>query len=190
MTATVHTILLVDDEEALVVLLARLLTREGYRVLTATSAAAALDLLAAGGVDMILSDLDMPKMNGLELLSRVRKSNPEVVRLLLTGGATLDSALKAINDGEVYRYLTKPWDNEALKATVRSGFERLDELRRMAFGERELQVRTRMLAALEAEHPGIRTVVKTEGVYALDSQRLEELVESSGSPVLKGFFRM
>ncbi len=188
MSAPHRTVLLVDDERMILTALERSLRAEGYRVLCADSPAEALAFLAAGGVDVILSDIDMPQMSGVELLSRVKQAFPEVVRMLLTGGATLSTALEAINTGEVYRYLTKPWDNVALRATLREAFARLEELRRAAASSRQAEQRVRLLAELEREHPGIGTVELKDEAYSLDEARLDRLAAGLDGPGLRAFF--
>ena len=184
MSSARHSVLIVDDEPAMLGILERVLSSEGYRILTAQSPAAALKILDAGGVDLMLSDVEMPEMSGLELLARVRRSHPDVVRILLTGGASFESAVRAINDGEVYRYLTKPFDNAELRDTVQKALARLDELRRSAATERTTASRQRMLAELEREHPGIGAVVRVEGFYVLDADRLDALALELQAPGL------
>jgi FixJ family two-component response regulator len=119
-----ETLLLVDDEQDVIDALARTLRNGGFRLLEATSGAAALAIVEREHVDLLLSDIDMPDMSGLELLTRVRASHPQVVRFILTGVASLDSALVAINEGAVNRYLTKPWDTAGLRLAIRDGLDR------------------------------------------------------------------
>ncbi|MEO5732163.1 MAG: HD domain-containing phosphohydrolase, partial [Rubrivivax sp.] len=118
------TMLCVDDEPNIVAALRRLFRGAGYRVLTATSGAEALALFESEPIDLVMSDMRMPGMDGAQLLEQVRRRWPSATRLLLTGYADVQSSMAAINQGEVYRYLTKPWnDNEVLLA-VREAFER------------------------------------------------------------------
>jgi DNA-binding NarL/FixJ family response regulator len=119
-----ETLLLVDDEQDVVDALARTVRDRGYRILAATSGTKAMELLEQEKVDLLISDIDMPDMSGLELVTRVRKSKPDVVRFILTGVASLESAMAAINEGEVHRYLTKPWDTEELRSAIRDGLDR------------------------------------------------------------------
>jgi DNA-binding NtrC family response regulator len=101
-------ILLVDDEPALTSGLVRALMDEPYVFFTAESGSEALEILANEPIDVIVSDDKMPGMQGTELLARVRQHYPLVVRLILTGNASVESAMKAIHDGWVYQYLHKP----------------------------------------------------------------------------------
>lgn len=117
------TILLVDDEAHVVEALARTVRNGGYRILEANSGARALDVLAQESVDLVISDIAMPEMSGLELLRSIRVAHPRVLRFVLTGFASLESAIAAINDGHVDRYLTKPWDSDELRKTVRDALD-------------------------------------------------------------------
>jgi DNA-binding NtrC family response regulator len=171
-----HTVLLVDDEPAIVAALRRTLRGRGYRILGATSPLAALELMAGEKIDLIISDIDMPGMSGLDLVSRVRREHPDVVRMLLTGRGTLDAALRAINDGEVHRFLTKPWDDDELRDIVAQAIARLEELRRSQAAERGAARRRAMIADLEREQPGIAKVERDgDGIYVVDEKRMEQL---------------
>ncbi len=109
------TLLFVDDEPSILSALRRLFRPHGYRVLLADSGAAALEMLAQEKVDLVLSDMRMPGMDGAQLLQAVRERWPDVARLLLTGYADIGSTIAAINHGEIQRYIAKPWDdNEVL----------------------------------------------------------------------------
>lgn len=176
-----HTVMVVDDEPEIVESLRRTLRNEPYTVLGTTSPFEAFEAVEAGGVDVLVADIDMPELNGLELVAKVRAVRPEVVRILLTGDASLDSALEAINRGEVYRYLTKPWRARELRDTVREALGRLDELRRAAAADRATRAREAMLSALEWEHPGIRTVTLVGGVHVLDVVRLRAILADARS---------
>jgi response regulator RpfG family c-di-GMP phosphodiesterase len=118
------TLLCVDDEPSILSALRRLF-RASYHVLTADSAAAALQLLEHESVDVVLSDMRMPEMDGAEFLAQVRRRNPDTVRLMMTGYADVASIMAAINGGEIYRYVTKPWRDSDIVLAVRHAFERL-----------------------------------------------------------------
>ena len=188
MTERVTTILCVDDEPEVLEGLRRTLRREAYRLLTATSAAEALYTIAAETVDVIISDIDMPGTNGLELVARVRREHPEIVRLLLTGDASLRAALDAINQGEVHRFLTKPWDTNHLRRTLHDAIERLDELRRAAAAAATAGVRDHLLESLERSHPGITRIARTDGAYVVDLAKLAAWSRDIASPLLRDVF--
>jgi diguanylate cyclase (GGDEF)-like protein len=121
------TLLLVDDEASILSALKRLLRRENYRILTATSGEEALTLLAEHEVGVIITDQRMPGMSGTELLARARTMHPKAVRMVLSGYTGVDSLTDAINRGEIYRFLTKPWDETELLNTVREAFRHYGE---------------------------------------------------------------
>jgi EAL domain-containing protein (putative c-di-GMP-specific phosphodiesterase class I)/FixJ family two-component response regulator len=124
-----RTLLLVDDEPNIAASLKRLLRRDGYRILTATSAAEGLELLGANAVGVIISDQRMPVMCGTEFLRSVKSMYPDTVRMVLSGFTDLASITSAINEGAIYKFLTKPWEDEVMRTTVREAFERHDLLR-------------------------------------------------------------
>jgi serine/threonine-protein kinase len=111
------TLLFVDDEPAILTAL-KVVFRRGYEVLTTTDGEEALQWLATRRIDVIVCDQRMPKITGVEVLSRARYVAPSTIRLLLTGYADSEAVMGAINDGEVHRFLQKPWDNDALRASV------------------------------------------------------------------------
>jgi len=113
-----HTILVVDDEQHVTTALQRMLLLEGYQVLTAPSAAEAFNLLATSHVDVVISDLRMPVMDGNEFLERVKIIYPDVVRMILTGNPDLHAATNAINRGTIFKFLAKPWDEKVLLTHV------------------------------------------------------------------------
>lgn len=117
-----ETLLLVDDEPNILNSLKRLLRRDGYAILTAESPAEAFDLLALHAVQVIVSDQRMPEMSGTEFLERVKKLYPETIRIVLSGYTDLESVTDAINRGAIYRFLTKPWDDEMLRDQIHEAF--------------------------------------------------------------------
>lgn len=121
--------LVIDDEENICKALRRSLRRENYEVFTGTDPAEGLRILKQERIDLVISDHLMPNMTGVEFLTLVRDRHPGVMRILLTGHADMSTAIKAINEGQIYRFLTKPWDDDALKAELFSAFEQLDEER-------------------------------------------------------------
>ncbi len=110
-------LLFVDDEERVVNLLCTMF-RNDYEVYSATSGREALEIIAAQPIDVIVSDQRMPEMVGIELLSEVRKRSPATMRILLTGYADLTAIIGSVNDGEVFRFITKPWDHGEIKRIV------------------------------------------------------------------------
>jgi len=130
-----RTLLLVDDEENILTSLNRLLRRDGYQILRANSARAGLELLAENKVGVILSDQRMPEMSGVEFLRKAKQLYPDTVRIVLSGYTELKSVTDAINEGSVYKFLTKPWEDNLLREHIREAFERYEmahENQRMA----------------------------------------------------------
>jgi diguanylate cyclase (GGDEF)-like protein len=122
-----RTLLLLDDEENILRSLIRLFRRDGYRVLSATNAHDAFELLARHPVQVVLSDQRMPGMSGTEFLSQVKALYPETIRIVLSGYTDLASVTDAINRGAIYKFLTKPWDDDALSAQVQDAFRRFEQ---------------------------------------------------------------
>lgn len=111
-------ILLVDDEESILSSLRRLLRGPSYELFVADSGLKALEIMQDQPIDLVISDARMPNMDGATLLSTIREQYPQTFRILLTGYADLDMIAKAINEGQIYRYLSKPWDDQELLLTV------------------------------------------------------------------------
>ena len=120
----VHTLLFVDDEPSVLSALRRLFRNPAYRVLQAGSGAEALQTLSLEPVDLIVSDMRMPEMDGAALLDQVRQRHPAVTRILLTGYADIQSTIAAINRGEIHRYIAKPWDDVDLQLIVKEALSR------------------------------------------------------------------
>ena len=125
-----RTLLVVDDEPNILSAMRRLLRGQGYRVLTAGSAREGLDLLASEQIQVILSDQRMPEMSGTEFLARVKVLHPETVRIVLSGYTELESIMEAVNTGALYKFLTKPWDDDALREHLRDAFSYYDTVLR------------------------------------------------------------
>jgi CheY-like chemotaxis protein len=113
-----YNVLLVDDEPQILLSLQRTLRGVGLELFTATTAKEALALLKGQPIDAVISDHDMPEMKGLELLQRIRISYPDVIRMLLTGRADVNLAIRALNEGAVHKFLLKPWDRIDLRGMV------------------------------------------------------------------------
>jgi two-component system probable response regulator PhcQ len=164
-----HTVLLVDDEPRLLEALKRALRREPYTVLEATCAAEAFKVLASAPVDVIVSDEKMPGMCGTDMLAKVRREYPDVVRIILTGHANLEAAIRAINQGEVYRFLTKPFNHTDLAVTIRHALQQktlMDEARRLL---RTVKRQADLLEEIEHSNPGITELRTTpDGAIVID----------------------
>ena len=156
-TVTPPTVLLVDDEPSVLSALRRLFRSQGYRIEQATSGAEALLVLAMQPVDLVISDMRMPEMDGAALLAQVRQSHPSVVRILLTGYADISATIAAINQGAIHRYIAKPWDDQEMLLVVGEALRR-----------RELELENARLLSI--------TQAQNDALAALN-QSLEERVQ-------------
>ncbi len=152
MTEKPATILIVDDEEMVLSSLRGLfMLQTSYQVLEADDPRKALDELSRTRVDLVISDFLMPQMNGIEFLKEVKKLQPDAIRVLLTGYADKENAIKAINDVGLYHYLEKPWDNEALLSIVRNGLKEKGLRKMLSEKVKELDSLSSRHEALERE---------------------------------------
>jgi diguanylate cyclase (GGDEF)-like protein/PAS domain S-box-containing protein len=138
------TLLLVDDEPNILSALKRLLRGAGLRILTASGGREGMEILAAEQVDVILSDQRMPGMTGVEFLRAVKHSHPETVRMVLSGFTELQSVTDAVNEGAIYKFLTKPWDDTQLRGHILEAFRQkdmADENRRLDLAARTVSQR-------------------------------------------------
>jgi adenylate cyclase len=149
-------LLLVDDEPRILSSLRRSLRGTGFEVLCATSGTEALHLLRREPVDAIVSDMRMPGMNGAEFLQASLAFAPDAVRVLLTGYSDADATVRAVNEGEIFRYISKPWDDHALRQALRDGLQR---------------------KALERERDALRALTERQNAELRElNQSLERLV--------------
>lgn len=177
-----HRILIVDDEAHVGKALRRALFEEGYEITTAQSGVEALQFLREREFKVVLSDERMPGMQGSELLATISLRWPETVRILLTGQASLEAAVRAVNEGEVYRFFLKPWNDMELRLAIRSGIEKYD-----------LEVKNRKLLALvRSQELKLRTLAGTSNLTVNPQGRdqdgsfyLPELTEKEISDLIK-----
>jgi diguanylate cyclase (GGDEF)-like protein/PAS domain S-box-containing protein len=170
-----RTLLLVDDEENILASLKRLLRRGGYAIITAESGAAGLQRLAENDIDVIVSDQRMPGMTGVEFLRRAKALYPHTVRIVLSGYTELQSITDAINEGAIYKFLTKPWEDDLLRANIEEAFrqkEMADENRRLDLEVRAANVELaelneRLKTALARQNEQL-SVVEDRGRNALE----------------------
>jgi response regulator RpfG family c-di-GMP phosphodiesterase len=165
------TILLVDDEESILNSLRRLLRGQPYEVLLATSGEQALDIMAKQPVDLVMSDARMPNMDGATLLAHIHQRHPDTLRILLTGYADLTMIVKAINDGQIDRYISKPWHDEELLLTLRQSlaYQRSERERLHLVQETwEQNEELRLLNATLEKHVASRTAELQQTADMLD----------------------
>jgi len=121
-----YTVLFVDDEPSVLKAMRRIFHRENYRLLTASSGPEALTILEAQPAHVVVSDHRMPAMTGAELLREIKARWPQTIRIMLTGHADVNAVMGAVNEGAVYKFITKPWNDEDLRLTVSLALERFD----------------------------------------------------------------
>ena len=156
-------IVCVDDDEGILGTIVRCLRREPFDVRSTVSASEALRWISDADIAVLVADYDMPEMTGAELAGRALRIRPETVRILMTGKHTLEPAIDGINQGEIFRFLNKPFDREQLRDSVRAGVARNRELVAMSGDRERYERRNALCAALEAEYPGISRVSRRPG---------------------------
>jgi DNA-binding NtrC family response regulator len=147
-----ETIVLVDDEEMVLKSLRSILSLEtDYDVQTFLRAGEALEFIEKSDVDLVISDYLMPEMDGISFLAKVREIKPEIPRIILTGYADKENAIKAINEVGLYQYIEKPWDNEDLMIIIRNGLEKQKLLKKLQEKIQEINVAYGDLQSLQKE---------------------------------------
>ncbi len=148
------TILLVDDEEMVVNSIKSFFAIESdYKLVTYTSPQKALEDIERNhrSIDLVISDYLMPEMDGITFLAKVKEKLPMVPRILLTGYADKENAIKAINNVGLYQYIEKPWDNEDLKLIIRNGLEKNVLLKQLEAKIREVERAQRELSEVQKD---------------------------------------
>ncbi len=170
-------VLFVDDEPHVVAGLRDAMRKGPYDILTATSGEEAMKTLIDHHVDVVVSDEQMPNMTGSQLLAIVRRKYPYMVRIILTGHASLEAAIRAINEGEVYRFLTKPCNPVDLAFTIQQGLQIRDLTRESSRLLSKVRHQKTLLRALEEQHPGISRVETDErGAIVIEDADVEALI--------------
>lgn len=153
-----HKILVVDDEPHVTEALKRMLHREPYEVLSANYANEALQILAREPIAVVISDEKMPGMPGSEFLALVYRHFPDTVRIMLTGHANLDLAVRAINEGQIYRFLMKPCNEQEIRSAIRQAIQQKDLAEKSRQLLQKVKQQDFVLKRLEKDNPGITKV--------------------------------
>jgi len=164
---TRHAILMVDDETHVLKAFQRALRKEPYTLMTAAGGEDALKLLEARDVSLVISDYNMPQMNGLEFLKSVKALYPHILAIMLTGQAEIEIAVQAINEAGVYKFIQKPWDDADLKITILRALESIDLATERDRLLQKVKSRDTILKELEKKHPGITRVDRDEDGYMI-----------------------
>jgi len=163
--STLTPILIVDDEPIVLAALKETLERERYHVVTSTSPTKALELVARQEFSVIISDQRMPEMTGLDFLTECKKHQPHASRILITAVLSLPTIIDAINKGEIFRFIAKPWLREELTATIRNAYQRYELITHNAQLTDETQ---RLNERLKAAN-----VALEQKVHDLEAQKIE-----------------
>ena len=178
------TVLIVDDEAPIRKAIKRVLKYETYNIVDTGDPLEAVEIVKRQPVHLIVSDHTMPKMLGIDLLRKVRLLQPDTIRIILTGNADLDMAMQAINEGAIYRFLTKPWDNSDLLLALRMGLRQyeIEERNRklLALVKKHRDV----LSKLEKQQPGVTGLKRRDdGAIVIEDADIEEAMRELGDQV-------
>jgi two-component system probable response regulator PhcQ len=161
-------VVVVDDNAGVLSVAVKVLKHLDVHVMATTDANEALAWLATHEVAVVVSDYEMPLMNGAELLAQARNEQPAAVRILMTGMQALETAVDAINRGEIFRYIQKPFDPSKLRAVVDEAVARHRELALVAADHEAVAGRDTFYRELERAHPGMTHVARdVAGVYVV-----------------------
>lgn len=174
-----HRILLVDDEQNILNSLSRLLRSDDREIITALEASEALEKLkGCSGVDLVISDNKLPNMSGVDFLIKVKQLYPDSIRVLVTGYPDLESTIRAINNGQIYRFITKPWQNEEFRLLVKQALDYADILKD---NRALLKIAKHQKEILEHMHKKYPQVSKDDfdksGLYVIEEQSVSETLE-------------
>ncbi len=177
LTAPKYRLLLVDDEPGIVKALARVFRQENYEVVTAGNGNEGLARLAEGPFQLVISDFMMPGMDGANFLREVKQRSPDTIRIMLTGHANTDAVMGAINDGAVYKFILKPWNDDDLRVTVALALEQFDLMARNRQLKSENAQKAKEISALSrlaATHRS-RLGIMLHKKHLLTDSQLQEL---------------
>ena len=173
-----HNILILDDEENILSSLSRLLRTEDRQIHTVGNIQDALEKLKAlgvGGVDLIISDNRLPDGQGVDFLVKVKQLYPDTIRILFTGYPDLDAAIHAINKGQVYRFITKPWENEELKLIVKQSLEYFDVLKDNKTLLKIAKQQAEWMENMQKKYPQVSKEDLVQGsLYIIDEKQVSE----------------
>ena len=164
-------VLFVDDEPNITESIKHILRKEKYEVLTANSAKEALQMMGKEPIDIVVSDEKMSNMSGTEMLSLIRRKHPDTIRIIMTGYPEASTATRAINEGKVYRFLTKPYNALDLVITIRRTLE-----------HKELITKGRQLLKTVRKQSAFLEELEEKHLQALKSVRKESKIGTLGEP--------
>lgn len=166
-----HTVLCVDDEENILHSIKRLLRKEGYGLLTASSGVEALKILEENNVHLVLSDQRMPQMSGTEFLAEVKEKYPDVIRIILTGYTEVDSITESINKGNIYKFFLKPWNDDNLKLEISKALEQYNLIQANKMLHEKIMKQNKELQKINANQEAL--IQQRTEVLEIQNQALE-----------------
>jgi DNA-binding NtrC family response regulator len=174
------TVLFVDDDPLVLRSLSRAVGH-AVAVWTASCAEEAIDILREQSVDVVVSDLDLPDMNGIELLGVIRREHPRAIRMMLTGAASLERAIGAINEGELHRFFIKPLDLQAFASAMHALGDRIASSRQESARERETSRRRAFFEWVDAGGRPPSVGRDGAGDIVIDDDLLEAALRAAGA---------
>lgn len=173
-------VICVDDDSRIVDVVARCLKHEPVEVRTTLSPVEALAWVGAEPVAVLVSDYEMPEMTGAQLAGRVKHLRPETTRILLTGKRTFETVVDGINQGEIFRFIAKPFAPQELRDAIAAAVARNAELVALSSDRQRRERRDALRDALEAEYPGITDVVRASEDRYIVPEAASELARALG----------
>ncbi|MDC0358229.1 response regulator [Oligoflexia bacterium] len=186
-------VLLVDDEPNVLQGLKRAFRKEAYEILTASSGEEALSILEGITVQVVVSDQQMPGLSGIELLAILCEKYPETIRIMLTGQADLDTAVQAINQGQIYRFFTKPCNEIDLAFSIREALQQRELINQSKRLVGVMRMQSNYIDSLEQEMPGLTKVNRDDsGAIVINPSQcdLEEVLEEVNQELSKAEKRL
>lgn len=148
-------ILLVDDTPNVLKSLERTLRNQNHDIFTAASSSEAFDIMRTVEIDLVITDERMPGLSGVDLLEMIKRHDPDIIRIMITGMSDIDTFKDAVNRGEIYRFFSKPWDDFELSTAVQQALRQRSLQRENSKLKTTVSHQQDMLNQLEKEHPGI-----------------------------------
>ncbi len=164
-----YNLLLVDDEPNIIRSLKRLFRGERVNIFTAPCAEEALERFKEARIHVLVTDNVMPGMNGVELLRQVKSFSPDTIRIILSGYSDMDAILNAVNEGEAYRFILKPWNDTDLKIAVNIALAQYKLAEDNSNLKRELQEKNSIIKRIRSKHPELFSAEREEKTYDMDA---------------------
>lgn len=178
------TVLFIDDEVNILNSMQRVFADHDFNLLTAGSSQQALEILSRNDIAVVVTDNMMPGMNGLDLLRLAKVISPDTIRIMLTGYASLDTAIEAINLGEVFRFVVKPWNDKALEETVEDALQRYRVVKQLQYGDESVMLS--IAQTIELKDPHTRGHCDRVANYAVMISRAIGLPEEAVQEIKQG----